>query len=353
MRAVLGLGEPKMTSNNTQGARGASMADVAKLARVSPQTVSRVSNKKDNVTAETRDRVLQAMKTLDYRPNSAARALKYGRFKAIGVIMFDLSNYGNTRILDSIALAAADAGYSLTLIPVTRPTSSGLARAFEKLNEAVVDGIILVADAQLIDKAQIDPPSSGPVVVANTIQTDRYAVVDTDQARGAYEATQHLLNMGHKTVHLIEGPLSSHSSNSRRESWKRTLERAGAVVPEPLVGDWSTRSGYLAGLEIAKNTSITAIFALNDQMALGAMRALHEQGIRIPQDISVVGFDDIEEAHSFWPPLTTVRQNFSSLGSTCIKVLIQQIENQRKTWGITHVLPELVVRSSSGPAPQR
>jgi DNA-binding LacI/PurR family transcriptional regulator len=325
------------------------MADVAKLAGVSPQTVSRVSNKKSNVNAATRDKVLKAMKTLDYRPNSAARALKYGRFKAIGVIMFDLSDYGNTRTLDAIALAAASAGYSLTLIPLAEPTASGLERAFEQLREAVVDGIILVADARLLAQARIEPPTHTPLVVANTAPTDEYVVVDTDQWRGAAEATRHLLNMGHKTVHLILGPHQSHSSNNRRDAWRRALEEAGAPVPEIVQGDWSTQSGYLAGQELADNPEVTAVFALNDQMALGALRAFHERGIKVPGDISIVGFDDIEEAHSFWPPLTTVRQDFGKVGETCMKLLLLAIDGQDAGVKSTLVQPELIVRGSSGP----
>lgn len=342
-----------MSIGNRNGSRGASMADVARVAGVSAQTVSRVSNKKSNVSPDTRDRVLKVMKELGYRPNSAARALKYGRFKSIGVIMFDLSNYGNTRTLDSIALAASAGGYSLNLYPVSAPTTAALARAFEQLDEAAVDGIILVADAQLIDKAEIDPPTWGPVVVANTGPTERYAVVDTDQRYGAFQATQHLLNMGHQTVHLIDGPQSSFSANSRKAAWREALTRAGAEIHEPYQGDWSTHSGYLAGQAIAKDPSVTAVFALSDQMALGAMRAFHENGIKIPEEISVVGFDDLEEAHSFWPPLTTVRQNFTDVGSTCLKILVNQIEQDKIIQGITLVMPELIVRASSGPVPQR
>lgn len=343
--------EKRLTPKSTaSGPRNASLEDVAQLAGVSAQTVSRVSNKRHNVSEETRTKVLRAMRELNYRPNSAARALKYGRFKTIGVILFDMSNYGNTRTLDSIALAASSAGYSLTLFPIREPTYAGLARAFEQLNEAVVDGIILIADVRLVDRTEFDAPAEVPIVLANTVASKSYAVVDTDQAQGAREATQHLLNMGHETVWLIDGPETSFSANSRKEVWRETLIAAGATVHEPYAGDWSANSGYQAGKEIAKDPNVTAVFALNDQMALGAMRAFHEHGLRIPEDISIVGFDDIEEAHSFWPPLTTVRQNFTGVGAACMRIILGEIEAQKNFKGKTMILPELVVRGSSGPA---
>lgn len=329
--------------------RGASMADVARLAGVSSQTVSRVSNRQSNVTEATRQRVLQAMKTLDYRPNSAARALKYGRFRSIGVIMFNLSTYGNTRTLDAIAIAAAEAGYSLTLFPVSEPTSQGLASAFEQLNESVVDGIVLVAEAKLFDRTELDLPARVPVVLADSTAGDKYAVVDSDQRLGAVQATQHLLDLGHETVHLISGPKTSYSAMNREQAWRETLTKAGVVVPEPCLGDWSTHSGYLCGQALAARDDVTAIFAVNDQMALGAMRAFHERGIDIPNDVSIVGFDDIDEAESFWPPLTTVRQDFTGIGSTCIAILIAEIEAQSNSQGTTLIATELIVRGSTGP----
>ena len=325
------------------------MADVAALAGVSSQTVSRVSNNQTNVTAETRDRVLSAMKTLDYRPNSAARALKYGRFKSIGVIMFTLSTYGNQRTLDSIALAAANAGYSITLFPVNEVTSAGLARAFAQLNEALVDGIVLVAEAELFDRAELELPSRVPVVIADSTAGDRYAVVDADQTLGATQAVEHLLSLGHETVHLIAGPRQAYSAVKREQAWKATLERNGARVPAPYLGNWTTQSGYLCGLAIAEDPSVTAVFAANDQMALGALRAFHERGIKIPESISIMGFDDIDESHSFWPPLTTIRQDFTAIGNTCVDILVKEIETREPIRGTTFIPTELIVRSSTGP----
>jgi DNA-binding LacI/PurR family transcriptional regulator len=330
--------------------RGPSMVDVARVAGVSAQTVSRVSNGLTNVDHSTRERVLAAMTELGYRPNSAARALKSGRFRSIGVIMFTLSTFGNMRTLDALATASAQAGYSITLIPVAHPTRGEVAGAFTRLNEQAVDGIVIIIEAQILDRGDVALPAGLPVVIVDSNAGDAYTVVDTDQAQGARLATQHLLDLGHRTVWHIAGPSSSFSATRRTESWRATLNAAGRTAPEPLTGDWSTESGYHCGLELADRDDVTAIFAANDQMALGAMRALHERGRRVPDDVSVVGFDDTEESSSFWPPLTTVHQDFAEVGRLCIEKLLHELDAVGPEPGTTIVPTRLVVRDSSGPA---
>lgn len=332
--------------------RGPSMADVALEAGVSGQTVSRVSNGKDNVDDATRQRVLAAMHSLGYRPNSAARALRLGRFRSIGVIMFTLSSFGNMRTLDAIAIAAAGAGYSITLIPIPHPTQGEVSIAFDRLSEQAVDGVIIIIEAHLFDEADVELPHGLPVVVVDSTARDRYPVVDTDQAEGARLATEHLLDLGHETVWHISGPAESYSATRRRESWEATLRDHGAVVPPALPGDWSTDSGYRHGLDLARLPGVTAIFAANDQMALGALRALHESGRSVPGEISVVGFDDMEEAASFWPPLTTVRQFFNEVGARSVAALIGEIEHNDAIKDFM-VPTRLIVRQSSGKAPTR
>lgn len=330
--------------------RGPSMADVAREARVSGQTVSRVSNGKSNVDQETRERVLAAMRKLGYRPNSAARALRTGRFHSIGVIMFTLSSFGNMRTLDAIAVASADAGYSITLIPVAHPTQGEVSVAFHRLSEEAVDGVIIIVEAHLLDEADIDLPPGLPVVVVDSAGSDRYPVVDTDQLAGARLATEHLLDLGHRTVHHVAGPARSYSAERRRTAWETTLRERGAAVPEVHVGDWSSASGHRIGLELAKDPAVTAIFAANDQMALGVLRALHESGRAVPAEVSVVGFDDMEEAASFWPPLTTVRQFFGDTGRLSVDTLLLELESGERS-GVTLVPTELVVRASTAPPP--
>ncbi|WP_223691507.1 LacI family DNA-binding transcriptional regulator [Leifsonia poae] len=332
--------------------RGPSLGDVAQHAGVSTQTVSRVANGLTNVEAATRDRVLASMQALGYRPNKAARALRLGRFRSIGVMMFTLSSYGNMRTLDAIAAAAAGAGYSITLVPVEHNTQQDVNEAFTRLLDQAVDGIVILIEAHIVEEADVELPPGLPVVVIDSTPRSDYPLFDTDQGQGARLATRHLLELGHETVWHLAGPVASFSANRREESWRNTLDEAGRVVPPVLRGDWSTASGYELGREIAARDDITAVFASNDQMALGVLRALHEAGREIPRDVSVVGFDDMAESDSFWPPLTTVHQDFDVVGRLSLETLIREIESGSGEPTMTVVPTRLVTRSSTGPAPR-
>jgi DNA-binding LacI/PurR family transcriptional regulator len=329
-----------------------SMADVARHAGVAPITVSRVSNGHHNVDPDTRQRVLESMRVLGYRPNSAARALKSGRFNTIGVILFTLETFGNMRTLDGIAQEAADANCAVTLIRVPDPTLRRVSGAYDRLSEAAVDGVVIIFEAHLLDEAEFTLPPGIPVVVVDSNTDSRYTVVDTDQTQGAGQATEHLLSLGHKQVWHIAGPPSSFSAVHRVEAWRATLRAAGIRPPAPLYGDWTTESGYRHGLTLGRRKNVTAIFAGNDQMALGAMRALHELGRRIPEDVSVVGFDDMEEAHSYWPPLTTVRQDFTAVGRLSVQKLLRKIDQPELDGAHRTTVPtQLIVRASTAAPP--
>ena len=333
--------------NSTPARREPSINDVARAAGVSAQTVSRVATGKDVVRAETRERVIEAMQELGYRPNGAARALKSGRFRNIGVIMFSLSTYGNMRTLEAIASEATTAGYSLTLIPLDAATQSSVSGAFARLSEQAVDGIIILIEAHRLNESDVELPTGMPVVVLDSSAHYDLPVVDTDQAQGARLATEHLLGLGHETVWHVTGPQESFSAQRRHDSWRRTLADHGAAVPEPLTGDWTAESGHAAGVRLAAMPGVTAVFAANDQMALGVLRALHQAGRGVPGDVSVVGFDDMPEAASFWPALTTVRQHFDQVGVAAWRSLLATIEGERP--GPVGLIPtELVVRESSG-----
>ena len=335
-----------------RAARLPSMADVAALAGVSSQTVSRVVNARSNVDAATRYRVQAAMDEIGYRPNSAARALRSGKFSTIGVIMFTLSSFGNMRTLDAVATVAAESGYSITLIPVALPTQGSVVGAVNRLAEQAVDGIVIIMEAHIFDRIDVPVPPGLPVVIVDSDAGSRFTVVDTDQSEGARLATQHLLDLGHRTVWHIAGPEVSFSARRRTASWRRTLEAAGAPVPPVLVGDWNADAGYLHGATLAADPSVTAIFASNDQMALGVMRALHEAGRAVPASCSVVGFDDMAESDAFWPPLTTVHQDFHRLGRLCFEKLLAQIDSPSASAPGTTIVPtHLVLRASTAPPP--
>ncbi|MGX7825948.1 LacI family DNA-binding transcriptional regulator [Actinokineospora sp. 24-640] len=331
--------------------RRVSMADVARRAGVSAQTVSRVSNGHPSVVGSTREQVLTAMRELGYRPNSAARALKYGQFRTIGVILFTLSTVGNSRTLEAIVDNAADEGYAITLIPVAVPTQDGVMGAFTRLGELAVDAVIVIMEVHLLDAATVTLPIDVPVVVVDSNGSDRYGVVDTDQADGARQAVDHLLELGHHTVWHVAGPEHSYAAEHRAATWQETLEAAGRPVPPLLRGDWSSESGYRIGRALADEPGCTAVFAANDQMALGILRAFHEKGLIVPRDISVVGFDDLPDCVSFIPPLTTIHQDFTEVGRRCVDRVLRQVRDDPVEPGTSLVPTRLVVRHSTAPPP--
>ncbi|MDV6290706.1 LacI family DNA-binding transcriptional regulator [Streptomyces sp. UP1A-1] len=331
----------------------ASMADVARLAGVSSQTVSRVSNGYAGVTEETRQQVLAAMKELGYRPNSAARALKRGEFRTIGVITFSLATTGNVRTLEAIATSAAGEGYAVTLLPVAVPTQDEVRGAFSRLEELAVDAVIVIMEVHLLDAATLTLPPHVQVVVVDSdagMTTTRSST--PTRPAGTRAAVRHLLDLGHRTVWHLGGPEDSFAAQRRTDAWRRTLAEAGRTVPPLVRGDWSARSGYLAGLELAAREECTAVFAANDQMALGLMRALHEHGRRVPEDVSVIGFDDIPEAGSFLPPLTTVHQDFAEVGRLCVEAVLRKMRQDGPERGTTLVPTRLVTRASTAPPPR-
>ncbi|GAA4245222.1 LacI family DNA-binding transcriptional regulator [Dactylosporangium darangshiense] len=330
-----------------------SMADVARLAGVSSQTVSRVSNGHPGVVESTRHQVLSAMRELGYRPNSAARALRYGQFNTIGVILFGLSSTGNSRTVEAIATQAAAEGYAITLIPVGVPTQDNVLGAFTRMGELAVDGVVVIIEVHLLDASTVALPPGVHVIVVDSDAGDRYPVVDTDQADGARQAVRHLLSLGHDTVFHVAGPAESYAAERRAAAWREILEAAGRPVPPIERGDWSAESGYHAGLRLAADPGCTAVFAANDQMALGVLRALHERGRPVPAEVSVVGFDDIPDAGSYLPPLTTVHQDFAEVGRRCVQALLAQIRDEPAGPGTDLVPTRLVVRGSTASAPAR
>lgn len=331
---------------------GPSMVDVAAVAGVSPITVSRVANGSPAVVEETRARVLAAMAQLGYRPNTAARALATGRFGTIGIIGFTLTTYGNTRTIAATANAAADKGYLVTLL-TTAPREGDIRGAYARLREQAVDGVIVLADEELLDAHGYTFPPGVPVVLASG-GASQYHGVDSDQFQGGRQATEFLLSLGHSTVSHVSGPTTFFSAVARRDGWRAALREAGVRPPRVLVGDWTSHSGYLHGQRLAADPKVTAVFVGNDQMAMGVMRAMHEAGRDVPGEVSVVGFDDMEDSDSFWPPLTTIRQRFDMVGRVCVDTLLREMRGEPVDGFGRHLVPtELVIRQSAAPPPRR
>ncbi len=329
------------------GARRVSMADVARVARVSGQTVSRVVNASPRVDPETRRRVEQAMELLGYRPHRAARALRTGRTQTLGLVASSLASVGNSRMLQAVADASAARGYALVVVTLGAQFDIGV--GFARLREQGVDGAIVLNEAtQLVHDAVA--PADLRLVVVDSAGGRGVDVVQTDHAEGARAATEHLLGMGHRSVHHLAGPGDSFAAGERERGWRQALAAAGATAPQPVRGDWSAASGYEAGAALAADPTVTAVFAANDQMALGLLRALADAGRAVPGDVSVVGFDDVVDAAQFRPPLTTVRQQFDVLGERVVAALVAGIETAATPQTVM-VPAKLVLRASTSPPP--
>ena len=325
------------------------MADVAKLAGVSHQTVSRVINGSDHVKANTRERVLAAMRMLDYRPNSVARALATGKSKTLGVVSFDTTLYGPASTLFGIERAAHRAGYFVSIVSLLALDRVSVLDAVGRLRTQGVDGILVITPQTDAARTVADLPADLAVVAVEAGPEAGMPVVAGDSFAGAALATRHLLDLGHRTVWHIAGPSDWLEAQQRVAGWRATLEEAGAPVPPVLPGDWSARSGYELGRRLAVDPDVTAVFVGNDLIALGLLRVLHEEGRELPAALSVVGFDDMPEAEYFTPPLTTIRQDFTEIGSRGFDLLLDEIESGHRSSARVTVPPELIVRESTAP----
>jgi DNA-binding LacI/PurR family transcriptional regulator len=324
------------------------MADVARIAGVSHQTVSRVLNEHPNVRSSTRDRVLAAIRELDYRPNAAARTLVTRRTNTLGVISFNTTLYGPASMLYGIEQAAKQDGYYVTVAVLVALDRRSVLDAVERLREQSVEGIIVIAPQATVVRALASVPRDVPLVAVGCGAQPGLASVAVDNEAGAYRAVSYLLDLGHPTVHHLSGPRSWLDAQEREAGWTRALtEREIEVPPVLAAGDWSARSGFESGVPIARREDVSAVFCANDHMALGLLRALQAGGRRVPQDVSLVGFDDIPEAEYFGPPLTTVRQDFDELGRRALRGLVQLIGDGSPAPSGAAVVPELVVRASA------
>ncbi len=332
-----------MTRMATAARRAPTMHDVAARAGVSHQTVSRVLNGLETVRPETRERVLEAIAHLGYRRNLAARTLVTSRTRAIGVLALATPDFGPTSSLHAIERATRDAGYQ-PLITSTPPDAEAMRTSMEFLLDQAIEALVVIAPYQpmldALDRAGIALPvvtlqsGDGPGIAASV-----------DQRAGAALAARHLLERGHRRIQQITGPVGFLEAAIRREAVDAELRAAGIEPGEAVPGDWTVESGYRAGAAIAPDT--TAVICGNDQMALGLLHALVESGRRVPDDVSVVGFDDIPEAAHSLPPLTTVRQEFAEVGRRAVAHLVGVLDGGRSaSAAIEPVAPVLVRRAS-------
>ncbi|MCX5402354.1 LacI family DNA-binding transcriptional regulator [Streptomyces sp. NBC_00102] len=325
------------------------MVDVARVAGVSAQTVSRALSGHPNVQPHTRERVLAAVEKLGYRRNNAARMLSSGRSRTLGVVTLQTTFYSRAALTAGIENAARAAGYEVSTADTSSLDTSSIEVALSRLADQDVEGVILAVPL-IHTSARIERfIRTTPTIAVDGPSTDTADVVAIDQTLAARKATEHLLNLGHKTVWHIAGPEHWLEAARRRDGWRATLEEAGRPVPPQLEGDWSPASGYRNGLLLGRVPEASAVFVASDEMAFGVIRALTELGRRVPEDVSLVSVDDIDLAAYCTPPLTTVAQPFAQTGELAVAHLLRHITDPAGTLAPASVEPELVVRASTAP----
>jgi DNA-binding LacI/PurR family transcriptional regulator len=324
------------------------LEDVAARAKVSHQTVSRVINNHPNVSKATRERVEAAIAELGYRRNTAARSLVTRRTQTIGVLASELGQYGPANTLLGVQQAAREAGYFVSIAAIKGAGADAISDAVRHLTDQGADGLIVIVPhggtVQTLEELNLGVP----VIVVGGAGEGRLSGAMVDQKLGAKLAVAHLISLGHQRIGHVSGPRDWIDGQARVDGWREELTEAGLDADLLVEGDWSAGSGYRIGQQLAEQRAATAVFVSNDQMALGLLRAFGEKGVRVPEDVSVVGFDDQPESAFFMPPLTTVRQDFEELGKRCMELMRAQIE-EGAGGGTRVVEPELVVRASTSP----
>jgi DNA-binding LacI/PurR family transcriptional regulator len=331
--------------------------DVAKAAGVSTQTVSRVINFRPDVSPETKKRVQKIIEDLGYSPNVIARSLVRGRSNTLGVVGFGLGYFGPTSILKGIEQRTYDLGFSLLLSLLDDFDPSHIDSIVRNLLDRQVEGIIwaVPGNDRLVGRlSNRFKEISIPIVFLNKSKRAGDLVIALDNQHGARLATEHLLSQGYRCVGIITGPSDWWEAQQREVGWRQVMLGAGfsELDKVKVIGDWSAQSGDVGLHELlAKSPQVDAVFASNDQMALGALQAARRLGIKIPQELGIVGFDDIPEAAYFYPSLTTIRQDAEELGSQAVDQMCNSIRARQQgedyKSDVVWVRPQLIVRNSS------
>ena len=325
------------------------LGDVAKAAGVSIPTVSRVLTSSKFVAPELRERVMKAVEDLGYRPNGAARATRSGKRSMVAVLTGGTSQYGYAKTIEGVEKAARQAGMSVIIAVVESDEDEAVNSAIDLVLSQPVAGVIILE----FDKPGLAAvrafPKSIPMVVAGggVRRTGSISGALLDERSAGRDATNHLLSLGHRTVHHVAVPtMGKHSG--RTEGWKAALTAAGAEIPPILHATWEPSSGYRIGRQLATRDDVTAVFCGNDDVAIGVVRAILDLGKRVPEDISVVGFDDQPHVELWRPALTTVRQDFLDLGARAFTLLTATVNGDAPA--SSTVKPALILRESTSPA---
>ena len=331
--------------------------DVAQAAGVSTQTVSRVINSRPDVSPTTRARVQQVINELEYSPNVIARSLSRGRTNTFGVVGYGLSYFGPSSVLSGIEQKSNELGFSLLLSLLDDFDAAQIDGILRNLLSRQVDGIIWAVpgnDRLVGELSGRFSEISIPVVYLNKPKNGNEVIAAMDNRLGGRLATKHLLEQGYHRIGIITGPIDWWEAQEREQGWRETMGKAGLTNLEEfsVYGDWSPASGEI-GLHnlIAKSPDIEAVFACNDQMALGTLQAARRLGRKVPQDLGIVGFDDIPEAAYFYPSLTTIRQNAIALGALAVDRMCSfinaRVKDEEFEPEVKWIQPRLIVRKSS------
>jgi DNA-binding LacI/PurR family transcriptional regulator len=326
----------------------ATIYDVAKLAGVSHQTVSRVMNDHGSIRPETRARVEAAAKELNYRPSMAARALVTNRNSILGFLVADSVLYGPAGMLNAMEKQARLANYYALTVAIDNNSPESWAEGIEHLRRIGIEGLVCIAIKKEALELATKSYRNIPIVAIDTEEVEGATTIGIDNHFGAVEATKHLIELGHKSILHMSGPKDSIEAQARLAGYQETMLK-NDLQPVILQGDWSSATGLRLGVDLNLTQSkITAVFSANDQMALGLFKAMRLKGVSIPEDLSVIGFDDVPEAPYFSPPITTMLQDFNRLGEAAMELLIFKLAGLKPA-KYQALKPRMVLRESTAP----
>ncbi|WP_026257470.1 LacI family DNA-binding transcriptional regulator [Actinopolymorpha alba] len=338
------------TDDGRDRTRPATIYDVARMAEVSHQTVSRYLAGKGGIRPHNRERVEAALKALSYRRNYTARSLATNRTYRLAALGYELSGTSPGKVMQGASEVARQAGYSLDIVSLDPMNDTDIGDALDLVQNRDIEGILATAPTETLDRALETLTLPVPTVVVRDADLFERPGSREQAPIGLPALVKHLTDQGHRRIAHLAGPPAWVAGQQRADAYLRAMREHG-LEPLPIVsGDWTARSGYAAAPDILR-LDVTAVVAANDRMALGLIRWLHEQGIVIPGEMSVVGYDDVPEAEFFYPPLTTVRLDFHAIGAAAMRSLLTMIEHPDVEARPRFPLPELVVRASSGPVP--
>ncbi|KRE21773.1 LacI family DNA-binding transcriptional regulator [Agromyces sp. Soil535] len=343
---------PEPGAGDAVPAKAATIYDVAQAAGVSHQTVSRFLKGFQGIRPETREKVVRALDELGYRPNLTARSLKSGRSHRIGALTHEISKVGPSRVAEGASAAAREAGYVLDLVSLDVANPRAIEESLELITQHDLAGVLALSSTDEMTRAFETTEFRVPVYIDVEVDDTVSSHPSDLTTVGMPALVAHLADLGHRALVHIAGPATWSAARNRILAYETAVIGQGLRSIGILPGDWSARSGYEAVVALPRLPDATAFVAANDQMALGAMLALKERGCRIPDDVSVVGIDDIPESAYFDPPLTTLHIDFEAAGRLSVHKLLAEIEGTEVPQMVVPP-PQLVVRRSSGAAPSR